>query len=67
MHIVLFACLLLNAVMLFRIASMYRQLARLTFTLTWLALNSMALRHCWKAQIITLMAVVSHEDVAGEE
>lgn len=55
--------LAVNGALFLALSLQYRRLAKLNFALTWLCLNSMALRHQWKAQIYGLLAVVSKEDL----
>lgn len=63
MRWILFACLLVNGLLLLFLSFQIKRMIRLNYTLTWLALNSLALRHVGKAQIYALMAVVSKEDL----
>ncbi len=66
LQLILIACLLANAYVFFSLSRQYRMLFNLNEALIRLALNSMALRHCWRTQIYTLMAVVDKEMVGRD-
>ncbi len=59
----LIVLVLVNGILLLSLSRQYMRLVKINYTLIWICLNSLALRHCWKTQIYALMAVLTKEEV----